>query len=539
MEYPRPQLNRNSFFSLNGVWQLNDLSINIPYPPQAPLSNYHGIINDTLVYQKDFILPIDFYHANNQVLLHFGAVDQLTKVYVNNRYIGSHSGGYLPFYFDISSSLNDGVNKLVMKVTDSLSHDYPYGKQSRESHGMWYTQVSGIWQTVWVEAVSKNCIKDLLITPSLTGINLKVNTEASRYTVTIENNDFKKTYTAKDTDITIDNPHYWTPDDPYLYTFSITTDDDYIESYFALRTVEIKKHQILLNDTPIFLHGILDQGYYHDGLFLPEHPDFYKTEIMNIKKLGFNLIRKHIKIEPELFYYNCDKLGILVMQDMVNNGEYRFIHDTVLPTLGFINFKDTRYKNTLQQNIFKQHMIDTISHLYNHPSIISYTIFNEGWGQFNSDEMYQICKELDPTRFYDTTSGWFSQKNSDVVSRHIYFRNKILSTNLERPLLLSECGGYTRPINNHLNSNKKQYGYGKTNSEKELTDKIEKMYQEMVIPSINNGLCGCIYTQISDIENEINGLYTYDRKICKVNQQRMSELARKLYSYYEKKSGLS
>ena len=172
-----------------------------------------------------------------------------------------------------------------------------------------------------------------------------------------------------------------------------------IESYFALRTVEIKKHQILLNDTPIFLHGVLDQGYYHDGLFLPEHPDFYKTEIMNIKKLGFNLIRKHIKIEPELFYYNCDKLGILVMQDMVNNGEYRFIHDTVLPTLGFINFKDTRYKNTLQQNIFKQHMIDTISHLYNHPSIISYTIFNEGWGQFNSDEMYQICKELDPTRF--------------------------------------------------------------------------------------------------------------------------------------------
>ena len=157
---------------------------------------------------------------------------------------------------------------------------------------MWYTQVSGIWQTVWVEAVSKNCIKDLLITPSLTGINLKVNTEASRYTVTIENNDFKKTYTAKDTDITIDNPHYWTPDDPYLYTFSITTDDDYIESYFALRTVEIKKHQILLNDTPIFLHGILDQGYYHDGLFLPEHPDFYKTEIMNIKKLGvsFNSI---------------------------------------------------------------------------------------------------------------------------------------------------------------------------------------------------------------------------------------------------------
>lgn len=268
MEYPRPQLKRNSFFSLNGVWQLNDLSINIPYPPQAPLSNYHGIINDTLVYQKDFILPIDFYHANNQVLLHFGAVDQLTKVYVNNRYIGSHSGGYLPFYFDISSSLNDGVNKLVMKVTDSLSHDYPYGKQSRESHGMWYTQVSGIWQTVWVEAVSKNCIKDLLITPSLTGINLKVNTEASRYTVTIENNDFKKTYTAKDTDITIDNPHYWTPDDPYLYTFSITTDDDYIESYFALRTVEIKKHQILLNDTPIFLHGILDQVYFYRNILI-------------------------------------------------------------------------------------------------------------------------------------------------------------------------------------------------------------------------------------------------------------------------------
>lgn len=537
MYYPRPQLKRASFINLNGKWKLNNYDINVPYPPQAVLANYKREISDKLTYQKTFTLPDDYYQSNKKILLHFGAVDQIAKVYVNDNYIGEHFGGYLPFYFDISNVIIKGENKLVVKAIDSLSPDFPYGKQSKKSHGMWYTQVSGIWQSVWLEAVPTHHIESLKITPSLTSINLIVNTSADNYTISIKSIGFKKTYMTKNIDIKIPDPHLWTTDDPYLYTFTVTTNDDQVESYFALRTVEIKDQQILLNNQPIFLHGLLDQGYFSDGLFLPKDPSCYETEIINIKKLGFNFIRKHIKIEPEIFYYICDKLGILVMQDMVNNGVYHYLHDTILPNLGFLHFRDTKKKNIGQQNIFKQHMVDTINHLYNHPSIISYTIFNEGWGQFNSDEMYHLCKALDNTRFYDSTSGWFSQKASDVDSRHIYFRNKVLTTKTNRPILLSECGGYTRLINNSNNQPKKSYGYGKADNEKDLTNKIITMYQEMVIPSIDNGLCGCIYTQVSDIENEINGLFTYDHKICKVDQSRMLELAKQLYCYYQNKSG--
>lgn len=536
MNYPRPQLKRNSFISLDGKWKLNNYDIIVPYPPQSKLANYKREISEKLIYQRYFNLPDNFYQSNKKVLLHFGAVDQIARVYLNDQYLGVHHGGYLPFHFDITDVIIKGDNKLKVEAIDTLSTDYPYGKQSKISKGMWYTQVSGIWQTVWLEAVPFDYIEELKITPSLTGIELNVKTSASKYTVSIDSIGFSKTYQTNQITIEIDNPHLWSPDDPYLYNFVITTDNDYIESYFALRTIKIKNQKILLNNQPTFLHGLLDQGYFDDGLFIPADFSFYETEINNIKKLGFNFIRKHIKIEPEAFYYACDKLGILVMQDMVNNGKYSYLHDTVLPNLGFQRFDDTKNKNIKQQDIFKQHMIDTINHLYNHPSIISYTIFNEGWGQFNSDEMYQLAKSIDDTRFYDSTSGWFSQNESDVESFHIYFRNKVLSASSKRPILLSECGGYTRLVKNN-NQPKKSYGYGKTNSEEELTDKIIKMYQEMVIPSIDNGLCGSIYTQVSDIENEINGLYTYDRKICKVDQSRMLELAKQIYAYYQNKSG--
>lgn len=537
MNYPRPQLKRKSFISLNGKWKLNNYDITVPYPPQSKLANYKREISEKLVYQRYFSLPDDFYQSNKKVLLHFGAVDQIARVYLNDQYLGVHHGGYLPFHFDITDVIINGDNKLKVEAIDPLSTDYPYGKQSKISKGMWYTQVSGIWQTVWLEAVPFDYIEELKITPSLTGVELNVKTSAPKYTVSISSIGFSKTYQTNKISIEIDNPHLWSPDDPYLYNFVITTDNDCIESYFALRTIKIKEQQILLNDLPTFLHGLLDQGYFDDGLFIPGDFSFYETEINNIKKLGFNFIRKHIKIEPEAFYYACDKLGILVMQDMVNNGKYRYLHDTVLPNLGFQRFNDTKNKNIKQQDIFKQHMIDTINHLYNHPSIISYTIFNEGWGQFNSDKMYQLAKSIDNTRFYDSTSGWFSQNESDVESLHIYFRNKVLSAPSKRPILLSECGGYTRLVKNNNNQPKTSYGYGKTNSEEELTDKIIKMYQEMVIPSIDNGLCGSIYTQVSDIENEINGLYTYDRKICKVNQNKMLELAKQIYTYYQNKSG--
>ncbi len=533
--YPRPQLYRESFQLLDGTWLLNHQLIQVPYPPQAPLSQYQGEIGEHHHYEKTFILDKQMSGKEKSVHLHFGAVDQIAKVYMNHQCVGEHQGGYLPFWFDITAFIQEGENLLEVEVTDQLSTLYPYGKQKKKSGGMWYTPVSGIWQSVWLEAVNKHYIQDLRITPTLEKIHLHVETMASSYQVKIKGDTFffQDTFDQKDIDIEIPEEyrHYWSEDNPYLYKLIIDTDDDHIESYFALRTIEIKNEMILLNQKPIFLHGVLDQGYFHDGLFLPSDMDGYEKDIIKMKELGFNCIRKHIKIEPEAFYYACDCLGMLVIQDHVNNGKYHYIGDTVLPNLGFKYRPDFMMGKQVQKYIFQKHMMETLKHLYNHPCIIGYTIFNEGWGQIQADEMYQKCKDYDSTRFYDATSGWFHQKLSNVQSEHVYFRNKIIKNKQKRPVLLSECGGYTRAIKDHVYA-KKQYGYGKAQSEKELTNRIIKLYEEMVIPSIPYGLCGCIYTQLSDIEDEINGLYTYDRQICKVNKERLLEIQKKIHQEF-------
>lgn len=540
-DYPRPQLYRQSFQSLDGEWLLNDQTIRIPYPPQSNLSGYQGKIGSRLDYQKTFILDQAMLKKDKSVYLHFGAVDQIAKVYVNHQYVGEHRGGYLPFWFDITDYLNRDENLLEVKVIDQLSTLYPYGKQKKKPGGMWYTPVSGIWQSVWLEAVGPHYIQDLKITPTLDSIHLHVETNAQEFQVSIikDNCIFKDTFFQKDIEITIpeNERHNWSVDDPYLYQLTIDTDDDHVESYFALRTVKIEDKSILLNDQPIFLHGVLDQGYFHDGLFLPSDKNEYEKDILKMKALGFNCLRKHIKIEPEAFYYACDRLGILVIQDHVNNGKYHYIRDTVLPNIGIKYRMDHKKQNQDLKNIFQKHMLETLKHLYNHPCIIGYTIFNEGWGQIDADEMFLSCKQYDPTRFYDATSGWFHQKLSDVQSEHVYFKNKVIKNKQSRPILLSECGGYSRVITDHVLT-KKNYGYGKAHNEKELTDKMIKLYDEMVIPSIQYGLCGCIYTQLSDIEEEMNGLYTYDRQICKVQKEGLLEIQKKIFyefNQYQKK----
>lgn len=533
--YPRPQLKRNSFFTLNGEWLLNGHPIQIPFPPQSPLSQYNQKINDVLIYEKSFTLPEDFY-KNKQVILHFGAIDQVSAIHINDNKIGYHVGGYLPFSFNITNYLLKGENKLKVKVVDSLSHDYPYGKQKKNNGGMWYTPVSGIWQSVWIEAVPLQYIEDLKITANLTSIHLDIKTNSPNIKITIplSNKIYTNTFTTKKIDIDLsledDKLQLWTPDHPYLYPLIIETDEDYVESYFALRTISIRNSKVYLNNQSLFFHGVLDQGYFHDGLFLPKEPYRYVQDVLNMKELGFNTLRKHIKIEPEIFYYICDKYGMLIIQDMVNNGEYSYLFDTVLPNIG-LKYRPDRFVpfSRYRKMVFFKHVIETLNHLHNHPCIVTYTLFNEGWGQFNSDKIYRFVKNLDNSRLYDSTSGWFKQKESDFDSQHIYFQNKILSTKSDKPILLSECGGYTYYIKDHVyNNKKKSYGYGKTSSKEELTDKIIKLYDEMVIPSIKNNLCGCIYTQLSDIEDEINGLYTYDRKICKVDKEKMISLSHKI-----------
>ena len=562
-EYPRPQMKRDNYQMLNGEWKLNGQMTIVPFPPQSRISAYNGEVTDTLVYEKIFVIKEQLNKKEGRVLLHFGAVDQVAKIWVNDVFVGEHEGGYLPFYFDITEALCEGNNILKVEATDTLSHDYPYGKQKKKPGGMWYTPISGIWQSVWLEKVPSYYIDRIKLTPDLNGVDVelfmegraenngeKEETDKGEYfnpitagftvSVTLHNGEVVETRMddlrgrIELADIVLRDgstyiPKLWTPDDPYLYTMRVAIGEDVAETYFALRTINIEEtatgKRVCLNGTPVFLHGILDQGYYPEGIYLPAKEKEYEADILRMKELGINMLRKHIKIEPEAFYYACDRLGMLVMQDMVNSGPYSFAFDTALPTIGLKKRPDSLFSiKGKRKEFFIKHCEETVRHLYSHPCIIAYTIFNEGWGQFHSDKLYDMVKEWDATRLVDSASGWFAQKKNDFDSEHIYF--KVISLKVKnRPLFMSECGGYSMVVDGHHYSKDKEYGYGACKDSKELTDKILFMYEKMIIPSVPAGLCGCVYTQLSDVEEEVNGLYTYDRKVCKVEKERMKELA--------------
>ncbi len=530
--YPRPQLRRDSFLPLMDGWTLNGNPITMPFCPESLLSGYEGELGDAFTYETTFTLPKTFLPKGHRLMLHFGAVDQIAEVFVNGRPVIRHEGGYLPFSGDITAALLPGVNHLTVCGIDMLDHDFPYGKQKKKRGGMWYTPVTGIWQPVWLEAVPEKAITGLKITPDLTGVTLHVDSEAAHVdaVISLKGREVARASWANTGDarrIDIPDAQRWSPASPTLYDLTVTAGADTVRSYFALRTVEIKPdkrgvNRLCLNGEPVFLNGVLDQGYFTDGHYLPGDPDEYERDILRMKELGFNMLRKHIKVEPEAFYEACDRLGMLVVQDMVNNGGYNYVFDTVLPTIGF-QWRPNWPVSQRRKDIFEQHARDTLVHLHDHPCVIGYTIFNEGWGQFDGDRVYRELRALDPTRFYDTASGWFIPKETDVDSKHVYFRNKKLKPG-KRPMFLSECGGYARKIDGHLWNPNNEYGYGKTDTEAQLTAAIGKMYAEMVNPAIPDGLCGVVYTQLSDVEDEINGLYTYDRQICKVDKAEMRRI---------------
>ena len=338
--------------------------------------------------------------------------------------------------------------------------------------------------------------------------------------------------------ITPENPHLWSPEEPYLYNFTVEAGADKVESYFAIRSLEVKKignyPRLCLNGKPYFFHGLLDQGYWPDGLFTPAAPECYADDILMMKKLGFNTLRKHIKVEPEEFYYQCDKLGMIVFQDMVNNSDYNFLRDTALPTIGIQTLDDRKlHADEVGRRRFLEGMEATVKQLKNHPCICYWTIFNEGWGQFDSDNVYDQFKKLDDTRFIDSTSGWFRRKKTDVDSRHVYFRKVKLAGDGIKPLVLSEFGGKTFKVEGHVFNPDKTYGYGGCDSLEALNEAVAKLYLEEVLPCIRKGLCAAIYTQVSDVEDEINGLVTYDRKVEKLNPETMLPIATALQQAVE------
>ncbi len=539
--YPRPQMRRDSYLNLNGQWDFAvsadsafptayDRTIVVPFCPESLLSGIkaHFSEGSYLFYHRTLTLPQGFHKG--RVLLHIGAADQVADVYVNGEHVGSHVGGYEAFSFDITAALRK-ENHLVIRVQDDLrSKELPYGKQTLTRGGMWYTPVSGIWQTVWLESVPQSYIARMETEISATGATVRV-IPAQPGSILFENRRIPLENGAAK--LTPETPVLWCPENPHLYEFAVETDSDRVESYFALRTLETKVvdgiPRLCLNGKPYFFHGLLDQGYWSDGIYTPAAPECYEQDILAMKKLGFNTLRKHIKVEPAQFYYDCDRLGMLVFQDMVNNGDYRFFRDTVLPTFLIAKLPDTRlHRDKATRKAFLNGMEATVRQLKNHPCIVYWTIFNEGWGQFCSSDAYARLRALDDSRFIDSTSGWFRCGDTDVDSRHVYFGPWSQLKPGKKPLVLSEFGGHCYPVAGHIYNPEKAYGYKSCKTLEAFQASVEALYRKRIVPAVAKGLCAAIYTQVSDVEDEINGFLTYDRRVCKADEAAMQALARDL-----------
>ena len=563
-DYPRPLMERDSYLCLNGKWHLTivknslpswlqelypdlgkdvpyDRDITLPYPPESKLS---GVMHDTkkgetLIYSRMVTLPNGF--KKDRLLLHIGAVDQNCTVYIGKHLYPVFKGDscYLPIDLDITEYVHGDSFEILVAVTDPLDPALPYGKQRKKRGGMWYTPISGIWQTVWLESVAENYIQSLRITPDLSGVDIRVTGGTEQKSLTLSTPDGIKTYSFNGDSlrINVDDPRLWSPDDPYLYRFELCSGEDTVRSYFALRTVGITecdgKKLLALNGKPFFFNGLLDQGYYSDGIYLPASSEGYKNDILMMKACGFNMLRKHIKLEPEIFYYYCDLYGMIVFQDFINNGKYSFLIDTALPTLG----KKSGIKHKADRRT-RENFISTANGimdvLYNHPCVLYYTIFNEGWGQFDADGMYELFKKKDPTRIFDATSGWFTESKSDVDSHHVYFKPIDLEYT-GRPLVLSEFGGYSYKDPDHSFNMGNTYGYRFFKTGDDLKKALSELYLNQVLPAIDKGLCATVLTQVSDVEDETNGLLTYDRHLLKVDAQQMQELMQRLEQAFNEK----
>ena len=542
-EYPRPYLVRDSYINLNGLWDYEITTENkipkvftskilVPYPLESCLSGVRKDLkkNEYICYCKKFVLTKEF--IKDIVMINFGAVNQICDIYLNGNYVMHHTGGFLPFTLNATQFVHEGVNDLVVIVRNEPDLTYGVGKAGKSRGGMWYTKASGIWQTVWVESYSFDAIKNVVFYPHNDGkLRGKIRSKGTLFDLEISFNG-KVLFSGeveREFEIKIDEVYLWDIDNPHLYDVVLKNKNDLVRSYFAFREFKTIDNKFYLNGKPIFINGLLDQGYFSDGIYTPASYEAFSYDILKMKELGFNTLRKHIKVEPQYFYYLADKLGMLVFQDFPNSGKYSFIRDTVFPTIGLKKRNDKkRPVSTLRRSNFLDNGTKMINFLYKHPSVVYYTIFNEGWGQFSSDEMFDFFKDKDISRVYDSTSGWFWQKKSDVDSIHVYFKKVKLPKRSDRPIILSEFGGYSLRIEGHIFNTDKNYGYKKFDTKEDLTEAIINLYERDVVSLIPEGLAGAIYTQVSDVEDETNGFLTYDRQVIKIDEEKIKELMKKV-----------
>ncbi|MBR2281603.1 MAG: glycoside hydrolase family 2 [Spirochaetales bacterium] len=543
-EYPRPQMVRDSYLCLNGRWELRFLSdgddakpmpIMVPYSPESEYSGVNRTLqaHETMLYSRHVDFPdVDF--SKERLLLHFGAVDYRAVVFIDKEPVFEHVGGYLPFSIEVFRASFD----LDVSVQDpGDTKEISRGKQSSTPGGIWYPKTSGIWQTVWMEKVPINHINDIEIRPNLKGFSLKVNMSGSdcQATVSICGRDVP-VKTGEETFIEIQDPHLWSPEDPYLYDFSVTAGSDRITSYVGLRTFGVGPDRdgvkrLLLNGKPYFHHGLLDQGYFKGGFYTPMSDKEFVDDISRMKAMGFNTLRKHIKVEPLRWYHHCDRLGMLVWQDMVSGGgRYRPMVISSPLVLGSF-LKDDEYvkfarEDADERKVFEDECYGTVMTLFNCTSIAMWVPFNEGWGQFDSRRISENIQAIDPSRTIDHASGWHDQGIGDIRSLHVYFRPyRFRKDRLGRAVLLTEFGGYGMDTNTTA---KKAFTYRRYRSREELTRAIVRLYEKQIIPAKRKGLAASIYTQVSDVEQEVNGLLTYDRSTLKVNAEEILEMSRRL-----------
>lgn len=552
-EYPRPQMRRNSYLNLNGRWEYAitdsdesprrwDGTILVPFSPESALSGVGRSLQpgQTLWYRREVIVPQGFIPADGRLLLHFGAVDQEAAVYWNGRLLGRHMGGYNAFALDATDALGPR-NSLVVRVHDDTDASFhSRGKQKTRRGGIWYTPQSGIWQTVWLEAVPRHYIESLRIVPLFDQSAVEVMVRCSQPLQCEATVDGRTVPFTSGEPARIPMPDFraWSPEDPYLYDLSVTLGEDRVESYFGMRKMEVRADRggvkrLFLNGEPYFQSGLLDQGYWPDGLYTAPSDEALIYDIQTAKAMGFNLLRKHIKVEPMRWYYHCDRLGMMVWQDMPSGGgKYRFSTIT-LPLVTGIHRRDNHYRafaraSSQGRGEYMDELEEMVGQLFNAPSVVLWVPFNEGWGQFDSTFVMERLRALDPTRPVDPASGWHDQGAGELRSLHVYFKPfRFRRDRRGRALALSEFGGYNLRVDGHC-FNQKDYGYRRLPDAAALWRDFSRLYEREVLPAVPRGLCASVYTQLSDVEDELNGLMTYDRRVVKLDADEVRELNERL-----------